>query len=54
MLRPDACVDECAPTAAHSNEDIDTTLDAFEATKKKLDAGGYKAIEIPDMADAAV
>ena len=42
------------PTAAHSDEDIDLTLEAFEATKKKLDAGLYKAVEIPDMADVAV
>ncbi|MBC7887123.1 MAG: pyridoxal phosphate-dependent aminotransferase family protein [Ferruginibacter sp.] len=39
------------PTAAHSEEDINFTLDAFEATKKKLDAGDYKAVDIPDMAD---
>lgn len=40
------------PTAAHSFEDIDLTLKAFEETKKKLDEGLYKAAEIPDMADA--
>lgn len=40
------------PTAAHSFEDIDLTLKAFEETKKKLDDGLYKAAEIPDMADA--
>ncbi|HRN79508.1 MAG TPA: aminotransferase class I/II-fold pyridoxal phosphate-dependent enzyme [Ferruginibacter sp.] len=39
------------PTAAHSFEDIDQTLDAFEATKKKLDAGDYKVADIPDMAE---
>ena len=39
------------PTAAHSDEDVDITLKAFEETKKKLDAGLYKAEEIPDMAD---
>jgi glycine C-acetyltransferase len=38
------------PTAAHSDEDIDLTLKAFEETKKKLDAGLYKADDIPDMA----
>lgn len=38
------------PTASHSDEDIDETLKAFEATKKKLDAGLYKADDIPDMA----
>ena len=40
------------PTAAHSDADIDETLLAFEETKKKLDAGIYKAVDIPDMADA--
>ncbi len=42
------------PTAEHSFEDVDVTLAAFEATKKKLDAGEYKAADIPDMADIAV
>lgn len=40
------------PTAAHSDEDVDLTLKAFEETKKKLDAGAYKAEKIPDMAEA--
>ena len=40
------------PTAAHSHEDIDLTLKAFEETKKKLDQGAYKADKIPDMAEA--
>jgi glycine C-acetyltransferase len=40
------------PTAAHSEEDIDLTLKAFEATKAKLDAGDYKVEAIPDMAEA--
>jgi glycine C-acetyltransferase len=40
------------PTAAHTDEDVDITLKAFEETKKKLDAGEYKAEEIPDMSDA--
>lgn len=40
------------PTAAHSDEDTDITLKAFEETKKKLDEGAYKAEEIPDMAEA--
>jgi glycine C-acetyltransferase len=40
------------PTAAHSDEDISRTLVAFEATKKKLDAGDYKVEAIPDMAEA--
>lgn len=42
------------PTAAHSDEDIDETLKAFEEAKKKLDAGLYRAADIPDMADAHV
>ena len=40
------------PTAAHTDEDTELTLKAFEETKKKLDAGAYRAEEIPDMADA--
>ncbi len=40
------------PTASHTDEDIDLTLKAFEATKKKLDSGVYKAEKIPDMAEA--
>lgn len=40
------------PTAAHTDEDIERTLNAFEATKKKLDAGAYKGEAIPDMAEA--
>ena len=39
------------PTAAHCDDDTDLTLHAFEETKKKLDAGLYKADDIPDMAD---
>jgi glycine C-acetyltransferase len=36
----------------HNDEDIELTLIAFEETKKKLDAGAYKAEEIPAMAEA--
>jgi glycine C-acetyltransferase len=39
------------PTAAHNDEDIQQTLEAFSATKKKLDAGEYKVEAIPDMAE---
>ncbi|MEO6818283.1 MAG: aminotransferase class I/II-fold pyridoxal phosphate-dependent enzyme [Ginsengibacter sp.] len=42
------------PTASHSDEDTDITLDAFEAAKKKLDAGLYRAEDIPDMAHIGV
>lgn len=38
------------PTAAHSDEDIQLTLEAFSATKAKLDEGAYKVEMIPDMA----
>jgi glycine C-acetyltransferase len=39
------------PTAVHTQEEIDLTLKAFSETKAKLDAGAYKANEIPDMAN---
>ena len=39
------------PTAVHTDEDIQLTLEAFSETKKKLDAGVYKAEDIPDMAE---
>ncbi len=42
------------PTAAHTDEDIQMTLKAFEETKKKLDAGIYQAENIPDMADTGM
>ena len=40
------------PTAVHTDEDIQATLHAFEATKKKLDAGEYKMEAIPHMAES--
>jgi len=40
------------PTAVHTDEDIQRTLNAFEETKKKLDAGAYRQETIPDMAEA--
>ncbi len=42
------------PTAVHTNEDIQITLNAFEETKKKLDAGIYQAENIPNMADTGM
>jgi glycine C-acetyltransferase len=39
------------PTATHTDEDIEKTLNAFSETKKKLDAGEYKVEAIPDMAE---
>ncbi len=40
------------PTAAHTDADIEETLNAFSETKAKLDAGAYKVEAVPDMADA--
>jgi len=42
------------PTAAHTDEDIDITLRAFDETKKKLDAGAYCAEDIPDTAETGM
>src|SRR6478752_8369663 len=39
------------PTTVHTDEDIQQTLEAFSDTKKKLDAGAYKADRIPNMAE---
>jgi glycine C-acetyltransferase len=39
------------PSAVHTDDDIELTLKAFSATKQKLDAGEYKAEQIPDMAE---
>ncbi len=39
------------PTAVHTDADIQETLKAFSATKKKLDAGEYKVEAIPHMAE---
>jgi glycine C-acetyltransferase len=40
------------PTAAHTDQDIEETLQAFTETKAKLDAGAYKVEAVPDMAEA--
>lgn len=39
------------PTAAHNDEHIERTLNAFSETKARLDAGDYKVEAIPDMAE---
>ncbi len=39
------------PTAVHTDEDIQITLQAFDETKKKLDAGAYKSEQIALMAE---
>lgn len=41
------------PSAIHTDEDIEITLNAFSETKKKLDAGEYKVEKIPDMAEVS-
>lgn len=41
------------PSAIHNDEDIQQTLEAFSATKKKLDAGEYRVEAIPDMAEVS-
>jgi glycine C-acetyltransferase len=40
------------PTAVHTDEDIQLTLQAFEETKAKLGQGAYRTEAIPDMANA--
>jgi glycine C-acetyltransferase len=41
------------PSAIHTDEDIETTLNAFSETKKKLDAHQYRVENIPDMAEVS-
>ena len=41
------------PSAIHTDEDIETTLNAFSETKKKLDAHEYRVEHIPDMAEVS-
>ncbi|MBY0478724.1 MAG: aminotransferase class I/II-fold pyridoxal phosphate-dependent enzyme [Chitinophagaceae bacterium] len=41
------------PSAAHTDADIEETLQAFTETKAKLDAGAYKVEAIPDMTDVS-
>ena len=37
------------PTAAHSMEDVEYTLNAFKEVKEKLDKGLYDGTEVPNM-----
>ena len=37
------------PTAAHSMEDVEYTLNAFKEVKEKLDKGVYDGTEVPNM-----
>ena len=38
------------PTAAHSMDDVEYTLNAFKEVKEKLDRGVYDGDVIPNMA----
>lgn len=38
------------PTAMHTLEDVDRTIEAFKIVRDRLEAGEYKDAEIPDMA----
>ncbi|HPS84697.1 MAG TPA: pyridoxal phosphate-dependent aminotransferase family protein, partial [Bacteroidales bacterium] len=37
------------PTAVHTMEDVEYTLDSFKKIKKKLQDGGYADMPIPDI-----
>ena len=39
------------PTAAHTMEDVKYTIDAFKAVRDKFEAGYYRSMPIPMMAD---
>lgn len=49
VIPPGMLIFRIIPTAAHSIEDVDRTLDAFRDIKKRLADGEYDA-EMPDMA----
>ena len=38
------------PTAMHTLDDVEITIDAFKKVRERLEAGAYKGKEIPDMA----
>lgn len=52
VIPKDHIIYRLIPTASHSDEDIEITLNAFSDTKQKLDEGAYKVEAIPDMAEA--
>lgn len=39
------------PTAAHTMEDVKYTIDAFKSVRDKFEAGYYRSMPIPMMAD---
>lgn len=40
------------PTAAHTMEDVERTIEAFKAVRDKFESGYYRSLPIPNMADA--
>ena len=39
------------PTAAHTLEDVNRTIEAFKAVREKFDAGVYASMPVPMKAD---
>ncbi len=39
------------PTAAHTLEDVERTIEAFKAVREKFESGYYRSMPIPQMAD---
>lgn len=39
------------PTAAHTMEDVEQTIEAFKAVREKFESGYYRSLPIPNMAD---
>ena len=39
------------PTAAHTMEDVEQTIEAFKAVRDKFESGYYRSLPIPNMAD---
>jgi len=51
VIPKDTIIYRLIPTANHTETDILTTLDAFTKVKVQLDAGRYKQVDIPNMAE---
>ena len=41
------------PTASHTLEDVERTINAFKAVREKFESGYYRSMPIPQMADRA-
>ena len=39
------------PTAAHTMDDVERTLEVFKAVRSKFESGYYRSLPIPQMAD---